>query len=125
MNVALMLKWIWRLYHEEDAIWAKLLRAKYPSPADMFGGNSSDGSPFWRSLHKIKHFFKLGVAHVVVDGRCTLFWLDLWVGTEPIKDRFQSLFAICEDPMISVAQACGAPGAILFRCSLDPMLRAA
>jgi hypothetical protein len=70
MNVALMLKWIWSLFHEEDAIWAKLLRAKYLS---IFAGNSSGGSPFWQSLHKIKHFFKLGAAHVVVDGRRTLF----------------------------------------------------
>jgi hypothetical protein len=55
---------------------------------------------------------------VVVDGRRTLFWLDLWVGSEPLKDSFPSLFAICEDPMILVAQACGMPGAIRFHRSL-------
>jgi hypothetical protein len=104
MNVALMLKWIWRLYHEEDAIWARLLRAKYPSATDIFAGNSSGGLTFWRSLHKIKHFFKLGTAHVVVDGRRTFFWLDLWVGSQSLKDSFPSLFTICEDPMISFAQ---------------------
>jgi hypothetical protein len=59
---------------------------------------------FWRSLHKIKHFFKLGTAHVVVDGRRTFFWLDLWVGSQSLKDSFPSLFTICEDPMISFAQ---------------------
>jgi hypothetical protein len=61
----------------------------------------------------------------VVDGRHTLFWLDLWNGSEPLSDRFPSLFAICEDPTILVAQACGAPGAIRFCYSLDSVLRAA
>jgi hypothetical protein len=123
MNVALMLKWIWRLYHEEEAIWARLLRAKYSSASDIFAGNGAGGSPFWRSLHKIKHLFKLGAAHVVVDGRRTLFWLDLWVDLQPLRDRFPSLFAICEEQMISVAQACGEPGGVRFRQTFDAELR--
>jgi hypothetical protein len=123
MNVALMLKWIWRLYHEEEAIWARVLRAKYASADDIFAGNGAGGSPFWRSLHKIKHLFKLGAVYGVVDGRRTLFWLDLWEGLQPLRDRFPSLFAICEDPMISVAQACGEPGGVQFRRSFDAELR--
>jgi hypothetical protein len=56
MNVALMLKWIWRLYHEEDAIWARLLRAKYPSASDIFVGNSSGGSPFGKVYIRFSTF---------------------------------------------------------------------
>jgi hypothetical protein len=123
MNVALMLKWIWRLYHEDEAIWVRVLRAKYASADDIFAGSGVGGSPFWRSLHKIKHLFKLGAAYGVVDGQRTLFWLDLWEGLQPLRDRLPSLFAICEDPMISVAQACGDPGGVRFRRSFDAELR--
>jgi hypothetical protein len=125
MNVALMLKWIWRLYHEEGAISVQILRAKYPSATDIFACNGNGGSHFWRILHKIKHLFKLGASHMVVDGRHTLFWLDLWNGSEPLRSRFPSLFVICEDPTISVSRACGVPVAIRFRRSLDPVLKAA
>jgi hypothetical protein len=85
MNIALMLKWIWRLYHEEGPIWVQILRVKYTSAADIFAGNRNSGSQFWKSLHKIKHLFKLGASHVVVDGRRTMFWLDQWYGEEPLR----------------------------------------
>jgi hypothetical protein len=125
MNIALMLKWIWRLYHEEHPIWVQILRVKYPSAADIFAGNENGGSQFWKSLHKVKHLFKMGASHVVVNGRRTMFWLDQWYGDEPLRCKFPSLFEICGDSTSTVAWACGEPGAIRFRCSLDLGLRAA
>jgi hypothetical protein len=29
MNIALMLRWIWRLYQNEEGLWVDLLKAKY------------------------------------------------------------------------------------------------
>jgi hypothetical protein len=72
----------------------------------------------------IKHLFKLGARHMVVDGRRTMFWLDKWHGAEPLRTRFPGLFDICDDPTVSVAQVCGEPSAMRFRRSLDPGLRA-
>jgi hypothetical protein len=92
MNVALLLKWIGRLYHEEDAMWVQILRAKYPEASDIFAGNGQGGSQFWKSLHKIKHLFKLGAQHTVVDGRRTLFWLDNWHHLGVLNDAFPALF---------------------------------
>jgi hypothetical protein len=90
-----MLKWVWKLYQPMNAIWAKILRTKYPSADDMFVGPALSRSQFWRSIHKIKHFFKLGATHVVKDGNHTSFWSDIWVGQMPLKDRFPRLFSIC------------------------------
>jgi hypothetical protein len=59
MNLALLLKWIWRLYQEKDTIWARIIRAKYGDAPDLFSGSGQGGSPFWKSLHKIKHLFKV------------------------------------------------------------------
>jgi hypothetical protein len=123
MNVALLLKWIWRLYHEEDAMWVQILRAKYPEASDFFAGNGQGGSQFWKSLHKIKHIFKLGARHTVVDGRRTLFWLDNWHHLGVLKDAFPALFAICDNESVSVAQACGEPQGIRLRRALDRTLR--
>jgi hypothetical protein len=105
MNLALLLKWIWRLYNEEDTIWARIIRAKYGDASDLFSGSGQGGSPFWRSLHKIKHLFKVGAKHVVRNGVRTNFWKDWWLGRGPIMDSFPSLFAICDNPDISVADA--------------------
>jgi hypothetical protein len=105
MNVALLLKWVWRLYQEEDAIWAKILWAKYSDADNLFAGVGQGGSPFWRSIHKVKHYFTLGAKFSIRNGFHTRFWLDWWVGATPLKDSFPNLFAVCEDPSVLVAQS--------------------
>jgi hypothetical protein len=105
MNVALLLKWVCRLYQEEDAIWAKIIWAKYSDADNLFAGAGQGGSPFWRSIHKVKHYFTLGAKFSMRNGFRTRFWLDWWVGATPLKDSFPNLFAVCEDPSVLVAQA--------------------
>jgi hypothetical protein len=77
------------------------------------------GSPFWKSLHKIKHFFKLGAKHMVCDGKRTMFWLDLWAGRRPLRDSFPTLFSICDNPQLLVASACEEPSRLRFRRSFN------
>jgi hypothetical protein len=36
MNIALMFKWIWKLYQNAEGLWADLLRAKYLGGEDLF-----------------------------------------------------------------------------------------
>jgi hypothetical protein len=73
MNLALLLKWVWKLYNEEDTIWSKIINAKYTDAEDLFSGTGQGGSQFWKSDHKVKHFFKIGAKHSVGDGRQTCF----------------------------------------------------
>jgi hypothetical protein len=58
MNIALMTKWIWRLFDpsEQDKLWFKLLQAKYVNSDNIFAASTQGGSQFWRSLNKIKLF---------------------------------------------------------------------
>jgi hypothetical protein len=119
MNIALMLKWVWKLFQPENPIWAQIIRAKYPSANNIFAGSGHGGSQFWRSLHKIKHLFKLGARHSVQDGNRTLFWMDKWFGDVALKDRFPALFSIANAQMITVGQVCRGGGALSFRRSLD------
>jgi hypothetical protein len=118
MNVALMLKWVWKLYQPSVAIWAKIIKAKYPTAEDIFAGTTTSRSQFWRSLHKIKHFFKLGATHVVKSGNRTSFWSDRWAGQLPLTERFPRLFSICLDQASSVAQVCGGLRPIRFGATL-------
>jgi mannosylglycoprotein endo-beta-mannosidase len=124
MNIALMIKWIWRLFHpsEQDNLWYKLLQAKYVNSDNIFATSTQGGSQFWRSLNKIKHFFKLGSRFVVGNGRKTLFWTDCWLGESPLAVRFARLFDICASKEILVAEALPVSATLLqFRRSFGPV----
>jgi hypothetical protein len=91
LNIALMTKWIWRLFDpgEHDSLWFfKLLQAKYVNTDNMFASFSQGGSQFWRSLNKIKQFFKLGAKFEIGNGHRVLFWTDWWLGEAPLAIAF-------------------------------------
>ena len=55
MNIALMCKWIWRLFsadENDNSIWLKIIRAKY-DVQQLFSSSPQGGSQFWHSIHKI------------------------------------------------------------------------
>jgi hypothetical protein len=70
MNISLMVKWIWRLFNENpsDSLWHRIIKAKYVGAMNIFNANPLGGSPFWRSIHKVKNLFKLGANTVWVCG---------------------------------------------------------
>jgi hypothetical protein len=61
MNIALLTKWIWRLFDssEQDNLWFKLLQAKYVNSGNIFATATQGGSQFWRSLNKSNIFSSL------------------------------------------------------------------
>jgi hypothetical protein len=123
MNLALMLKWVWRILQpaNQNSLWFKILAAKYPNSISLLSSRGQGGSQFWQSILKIKHLFRSGARFHVQNGRGTRFWLDRWRGAEPLASKFPSLFAICSDQEISVSQALEAPQLnIHFRRSLSP-----
>jgi hypothetical protein len=74
MNVALMLKWIWKLYQNAEGLWADLIRAKYLRDRDLFDKNvPSHGAQFWSAIQKIKWHFMLGAKHKVHNRNRTFF----------------------------------------------------
>jgi hypothetical protein len=106
MNISLMVKWIWRLFAEqpESSLWHRIISAKYPGAGNIFTASARHGSPFWRSLHKIKDFFKLGARYSLGNGEKIQFWTDWWVGDGPLAQRFSRLFQISAEPNASVSQ---------------------
>ena len=107
MNVALMVKWIWRLLTDPNpnALWIRLIHAKYPGATNIFTSSAEGGSQFWHALHKVKPFFKLGARYTLGTGSSILFWKDWWTGESPLADRYSRLFEICSNPEILISQA--------------------
>jgi hypothetical protein len=84
--------------------WHQIIRAKYPGASDIFASSAHGGSPFWRSLHKIKDFFKLGAQYSSGNGQRIRFLTDCWLERAPLCERFQRLFQISSDPDCLIAQ---------------------
>jgi hypothetical protein len=99
-NNCLLVKWIWKLYHQKDRVWARLLSAKYLRGGNLFKSNCTHGSQFWKSLHKVKHLFKWAAIHKVGDGKSTQLWDDVWILFSPLRIQYPKLYAICDDPEI-------------------------
>jgi hypothetical protein len=64
MNIALMVKWIWKLYQGAKGLWADLIREKYLRGQNLYAGEvPTHGSQFWNAIPKVKWHFKLGAKH--------------------------------------------------------------
>jgi hypothetical protein len=61
MNIALMLKWVWKLYQGDDSIWARLIRAKYTDTADIFSCAGQGDHPSGKASIKSKTYSRLGL----------------------------------------------------------------
>jgi hypothetical protein len=118
MNVALILKWVWRILSDDGGLWLKLIKAKYLRGRPLLACDRREGSQFWRALQDVKHEVRAGLSFSIGDGRGTMFWLDPWLGASPICLDFPDLFAICADPPSLVADVAQGGWDILFRRGL-------
>lgn len=81
MNIALLAKLNWRMYHEKKALWAKVLLKKYCSIARCNSRNP-DGLPSSSSWNAIKAGFPIfskGIWWRVRNGSRKNVWVDNWV----------------------------------------------
>jgi hypothetical protein len=94
-NICLLSKWIFKLESESQDLSCQILRKKYMGNSGFFQSESK-GSQFWKSLHKIKHWFRMATLYLIGDGRKTMFWRDVWIVDCPLKIMFPALFECCE-----------------------------
>ena len=115
MDIALLLKWLWRIQTEEGGLWLEIIRAKYLRGQPLAFASRSSGSQFWQSVIRLMPVLRIGTAISVGSGAGTLFWLDRWAGPRSFAVRFPSLFSICTRPLLSVAVALADLGVVTFR----------
>ncbi|KAE8767429.1 Heparanase-like protein 2 [Hordeum vulgare] len=103
MNIALMLRWVWRILKGDRGLWLQLIEAKYLRGRRLLACSLANGSQFWKFIQGIKNDIRLGLRVSVGNGSGTQFWLDPLMDGEPLRLRFPRLFAICDDSVVLVS----------------------
>jgi hypothetical protein len=104
VNLSLLIKWRWKLLQDEDAVWKKVLVARYGEEV-VSNVNWMDhpiqtrASVWWKDLCRIDvledgSWFGRNVVRKVGRGDSTRFWKDRWVGDAPLCERFPRLYSI-------------------------------
>lgn len=73
----------------------------------------------WNALLKVKDLYLKGRIVKIGNGLDTDFWRDLWCGPISLKDKFQELFAICNEQAKGVASMAVRRWRLTFRRWLD------
>ncbi|XP_016192574.1 uncharacterized protein LOC107633463 [Arachis ipaensis] len=86
-NTALLAKQAWRLLKEEDAIWARILKAiYYPNCSLWEAGRGRNASWIWKSILEGRDFLRKKGRWSVGSGEGIDIWEDNWVvGTEKLR----------------------------------------
>ncbi|GLT68412.1 hypothetical protein SLA2020_406460, partial [Shorea laevis] len=106
-NMALLGKWRWRLVMEKEALWNRVVEAKY----GIHGRRDWEGrevkinsSHWWKALWKLdkergsyEGWMYNGLVKTVGEGNDTLFWHEKWCGEVPFREKFNRLFRLAED----------------------------
>ena len=118
-NKCLMSKWLFKLLNADD-MWQELLRNKYIKDKTIGSCTKRPtDSHFWKGLMNVKDSFMTFGSFKVKDGSQTRFWMDTWLGNQPLKDKFPSLFNIVRRKQDSVATVLASiPLNISFRWNL-------
>ncbi|GKV22123.1 hypothetical protein SLEP1_g32015 [Rubroshorea leprosula] len=106
-NMALLGKWRWRLVVEKEALWNRVVEAKYGfhRRRDWEGREvKMNSSYWWKALWKLDEergsnegWVYKGVVKTVGEGNDTLFWNEKWCGDVPFREKFNRLFRLAED----------------------------
>lgn len=90
MNLAFMTKLGWRLREDKNSLCAQVLQDKY-SRNDLELKPKKGSSNVWKRISKCTKFLEKGSKKVIRNGKTISFWLDIWLGNEPLEN---SLFMV-------------------------------
>ena len=75
-NKALITKWIWIHYHGDNALWRKLIKAKYTPTSCTNQPPPSSAKEPWKYIKKHQNLITNRICHRVSDGGSTSLWID-------------------------------------------------
>jgi hypothetical protein len=117
VNISLLTKWRWRLLNGGNSLWREVIRSKYGDEVIgrvdwNEGGRPWFSSLWWKDISSIGYnlntnWFVRSVKRSLGNGATTSFWLDIWVGSLSLKDRFPRLYSISTQKMVTVAELGG------------------
>jgi hypothetical protein len=80
-------------------------------------------SPVWSDLLKVRHIYLKGRELVVKNGKLTSFWLDSWLGVNPLCLMYLILYELCTDKTCSMYQVRQRDWVLNFSIRLPGVIR--
>ena len=105
-NSALLGKWLWRYGMKTDALWRRIIEAKY---GNVWGDwctkkvTSAYGVSLWRFIRSGWLNFSKLLLYDVGDGTRVKFWKHVWCGDRTLQEAFQKLYCISRTKDSSIA----------------------
>ena len=96
-NQALLGKWLWRWPLERERLWHEVvgsIHGRSENGWDAGVSRQANLAAPWKAIHNTLPQFLNFIRYEVCSGSSILFWEDIWVGTQPLKDRFPSLYSL-------------------------------
>lgn len=104
-NIAPVGKSAWRFAPKKEALWRKVVAAKYDE-LECGSKSSSCNSPYgcnvWKFIYNQKHFFQQNIRYFVGHGNIIKFWSDTWCADWPLCSSFPNLFSFAYDRDASI-----------------------
>ena len=107
---ALLGKWLWMYGMEADALWRRVIEAKY---GNFWGGwctkkvSSPYGVSLWRYIRSGWLNFSKLLVYDVGDGTRVKFWKHVWCGDCTLQEAFPELYCLSRSKDSSVAEIIG------------------
>ncbi|GJW79943.1 RNA-directed DNA polymerase, eukaryota, reverse transcriptase zinc-binding domain protein [Tanacetum coccineum] len=99
-NLALLLKWRWRMISNPNALWVKVIKSLHGQKGG-FGLNVSSSKGIWSKIMGSSNFLHSNeiipndsIRYRVGCGSSIRFWKDLWIGNSPLYIRYNKLFRL-------------------------------
>ncbi|KAJ0755575.1 putative RNA-directed DNA polymerase [Helianthus annuus] len=111
-NLAMLAKWWWRFKTQDNGLWRRVIWAIHHNSRSWSAIPAKISIPGqWKQIINIQHHLtrkgidlQKEIRVSVGNGSNTLFWLDLWLGNEPLYMSFPSLFRIEKNKLCKVAE---------------------
>ncbi|KAJ0856138.1 hypothetical protein HanRHA438_Chr14g0680971 [Helianthus annuus] len=111
-NVAMIVKWWWRMREDPDHLWAKVVSSIHGSRLNkklIPVNNSIPG--VWKDIGSVDEILRktgIGIADklkvTVGNGAKTRFWKDVWLSQTALCDEFPDIFRLAKNKEVSVAE---------------------
>lgn len=105
-NRSLMMKWLWRFTREEQALWARVIQAKYETLSNWTTKEvtAAYGVSLWRSIRLVWVSFLGNTSFNVNNGRKVLFWDDDWLGNGCLKQLFPDIYLLNQQQQATIQE---------------------
>jgi hypothetical protein len=108
-------KWRWKILSFDNEVWKDVVVAKYGGESrgsiqPGLGYAPSIASRWWVdicNLDKDSNWFVSALEKKVGSGNKTKFWSEIWVGDQPLRDRFPRLYGISNQKEGTIASMGG------------------